>query len=216
MQHAFKHLGGGAAVLCLLFLLTHCNPSRRAEWHLLAPEFASLWEAAGISEEGTVQIQHGEISLPPGQPMTGARFAAWDAADLPRTRYIIEYQAMRVAGNDFFGTMTFPVEDAHLSLVVGGWGGTLVGISCLDDMDANENTTRGNAHFENHRWYQVRIEVRSDVLRVWIDRRLFVNVSLKGRTLGLRAGDIEKCVPFGFASYATQARVREVVVRRLH
>lgn len=202
-------------MLCLLFFLTHCDRQRRGEWRLLSPEFLSLWKAAGIPEEGAVEIQKGEISLPPGQPMTGARFGAWRAAGLPLTRYVIEYQALRVSGNDFFGTVTFPIEDSYVSLVVGGWGGTLVGISCIDDFDANENNTRGNAHFENNRWYPVRVEVRSDELRVWIDRRLFVNVSLKGRALGLRAGDIEKCVPFGFASYATHARLRDVIVRRL-
>ncbi|MDB6006315.1 MAG: hypothetical protein JWR15_3302, partial [Prosthecobacter sp.] len=127
----------------------------------------------------------------------------------------IEFEAMRVEGNDFFSTVTFPVNDSHVSLVVGGWGGTLVGISNIDDMDASENSTRGNAHFENNRWYKVRIEVRDEDLRVWINDKLFVNVSTKGHELGLRAGDIEKCTPFGFASYATDSRIRNVVIRRL-
>lgn len=205
------------ASVALMLLLTHCGPPPRSEWKLLEEEFAASWRASGIAEEGGVSIKAGEIELQPGQPMTGARFdaAAWKAAGMPTTRYAIEYEAMRVAGNDFFGTVTFPVNDSHVSLVVGGWGGTLVGISNIDDMDANENSTRANAYFENNHWHQVRIEVRDDDLQAWINHKLFINTSTKGRKLGLRSGDIEKCVPFGFASYATQSRIRHIRISRL-
>ncbi|WP_395744937.1 family 16 glycoside hydrolase [Prosthecobacter sp.] len=215
MSSTLKLFRGRAAWLCLFFVLTHCGPAPRMEWKLLSPEFASDWKASGIPEEGRVVVRDGEITLQPGQPMTGARFDAWKSAGLPLTRYAIEYEAMRVAGNDFFGTVTFPVNDTHVSLVVGGWGGTLVGISSIDDMDASDNSTAGNAYFENNRWHKVRIEVRDDELRAWINDKLFVNTSTKGRKLGLRPGDIEKCIPFGFASYATQSRIRHVLVRRL-
>ncbi len=215
-MHSFiKFLGGRAAWLCLFFVLTHCGPAPRSEWKLLSDEFAPAWKASGIPEEGKVLIHDGEITLQPGQPMTGVRFDAWKSAGLPITRYAIEYEAMRVEGNDFFGTVTFPVNDSHVSLIVGGWGGTLVGISSIDDMDAGENNTRGNAYFENNRWHKVRIEVRDDDLQAWINDKLFVNTSIKGRRLGLRTGDIEKCVPFGFASYTTQSRIRGVLIRRL-
>ncbi len=215
MSSSSKFIRGRAAWLCLFFVLTHCGPARRIEWKLLSAEFASAWKASGMPEEGKVLVQDGEISLHPGQPMTGVRFDAWQSAGLPLTRYSIEYEAMRVEGNDFFGTVTFPVNDTHASLIVGGWGGTLVGISSIDDMDASENNTRGNARFENNRWHKVRIEVRDDELRAWINDKLFVNTSTKGRKLGLRTGDIEKCLPFGFASYATQSRIRNVLVHRL-
>ena len=215
-MHSFiKFLGGRAAWLCLFFVLTHCGPAPRSEWKLVSDEFAPAWKASGIFEEGKVLIHDGEIILRPGQPMTGVRFDAWMSAGLPLTRYSIEYEAMRVEGNDFFGTVTFPVNDAHVSLVVGGWGGTLVGISSIDEMDASENNTHGNGYFENNRWHKVRIEVRDDELRAWINDKLFVNTSTKGHRLGLRTGDIEKCLPFGFASYATQSRIRNVLIRRL-
>ena len=215
MSSAIKQLGGRAAWLCLFFMLTHCGPAPRIEWKLLSDEFAPAWKASGMPEEGKAWIQDGEISLQPGQPMTGVRFEAWKSAGLPLTRYAIEYEAMRVTGNDFFGTVTFPVNDSHVSLIVGGWGGTLVGISSIDDMDASENTTRGNAYFENNRWHKVRIEVRDDELKAWINGKLFVNTSTKGHNLGLRAGDIKNCAPFGFASYATQSRIRNVRIHRL-
>lgn len=217
MKQRITHFGGRAAWLCLFFVLAQCGPERRGEWKLLTEEFASAWQPAGMAEGGKVTIQDGEIVLHPGQPMTGAVFDAskWKNAHMPMSGYAIEFEAMRVEGDDFFGTVTFPVNDTHVSLVVGGWGGSLVGISNIDDMDANENNTRGNGTFENNRWHKVRIEVRDDGIQAWINGKLFVNVSTKGHKLGLRPGDIEKCVPFGFASYTTHARIRDVVIHRL-
>jgi len=215
MRRVITRFGGRAAWLCLFFVLAQCGPTPRGEWKLLSAEFAASWKAAGIPDEGVVSITESEITLQAGQPMTGVRFEAWNTAKVPRMRYSIEFEAMRVEGNDFFGTVTFPVGDPHVSLVIGGWGGTLVGISSIDDMDASENGTTGNAYFKNNDWHRVRIEVRDDDLRAWINDKIFVNVSTKGHKLGLRPGDIEKCAPFGFASYATQARIRGVVVQRL-
>jgi len=216
---AARRLGNRSLRFCcqlvVICALTACRPPQPTEWRLLGSEFAHAWKKSGIPGEGAFTILQGAIRLEPGQPMTGARFDAWQAFKLPVTRYVIEYEAMRMDGNDFFGTVTFPVNDSHLSLVIGGWGGTLVGISSIDDMDANENNTRGNAYFKNNVWHKVRIEVRDEDLRAWIDSKLFVNTSLKGRRLGLRPGDIEKCAPFGFASYETRARIRAVTVRRL-
>jgi hypothetical protein len=148
--------------------------------------------------------------------MTGATFPAWDKLSLPPS-YVLEYEAMRVTGEDFFGTVTFPVREgaAHVSFVLGGWGGTVTGISSIDFSDANENQTRAEQRFENGRWYRVRVEVRPDELRAWIDGRPVVNVSVKGRQLGLRQGFIDHCRPFGFASYGSEARIRGLVVQAL-
>lgn len=219
LSGAARRLAGRSLCFCcgivVTGLLSGCNPPPRKEWKLLGSEFAHAWERAGIADEGSFTILHGAIRLEPGRPMTGARFAGWQTFKMPLTRYSIEYQAMRVEGDDFFGTVTFPVRDSHVSLIVGGWGGSLVGISNIDDMDANENSTRGNGVFQNNVWHKVRIEVRDDDLRAWIDSKLFVNVSTKGHKLGLRPGDIEKCVPFGFASYTTHAQIRDVVITKL-
>jgi len=234
MKQRGTRFGGKAAWLCLFFFAVACvslfytgirssGLAPQSIWRMNNPGFASFWKASDIPESGKVSftpawhISEGGIELLPGQPMTGATFDTkkWKSALIPVTRYAIEYEAMRVEGNDFFGTVTFPVNDSHVSLVIGGWGGTLVGISCIDDMDASENNTRGNAFFKNNEWHKVRIEVRDDDLRAWINGKLFINVSTKGHKLGMRPGDIEKCAPFGFASYATHARIREVIIRKL-
>lgn len=162
-------------------------------------------------------MRDGEIHLAAGLPMTGIAFSAWDAAGLPGTEYAVEYEAMRVEGEDIFGMLTFPVasHETHATFVLGGWGGTVTGISSIDFADANENSTRGEQRFENGRWYRVRLEVRPDDLRAWVDGRLVVNASIRGRKVSLRPGFIDHCLPLGFATWNTEARVRAVRVEKL-
>ncbi|MBL9185528.1 MAG: DUF1080 domain-containing protein [Verrucomicrobiaceae bacterium] len=187
----------------------------KREWRLLDAPHAASWRASGMDEQGKAFVKDGEITTGIGAPMTGITFIAWESLGVPRDRYIIEYEAMRAEGADFFGSITFPVRDSGLTFIIGGWGGRLTGVSSIDGLDASENMTRGNFAFENNRWYRVRIELKDENLTITIDGRPFVNVSLKGRETGLRYGEISKCLPLGFASYFTTARIRHVVVREL-
>ena len=50
--------------------------------------------------------------------------------------YEVTLEGKRVAGDDFFCTTTFPVGESFCSFVVGGWHGTVVGLSSIDGMDA--------------------------------------------------------------------------------
>ncbi len=192
------------------------RPPRVVE--LLQPPLHALWQPAGIPDEGRVEVAADRLVLHAGQPMTGARFTGdWEALGLPWIRYALHFEARRVEGRDFFATCTFPVGTAEccVSLVLGGWGGGLVGISSIDYLDASQNSTRGELTFENGRWYRIHLEVRADDLRAWIDDRPVVNTSLKGRHLSLRTGDIERCAPLGFATWFTHGEVRGLRIERL-
>jgi hypothetical protein len=207
----------------VLALLTGCRPAKETteaelkSWRLLEGSWAAVWKPAGIPDQGTIELNDGILMLNAGAPLTGTVFPAWQSSEFPVTHYAVEYEALRVEGEDSFGMLTFPVgsHDAHATFVLGGWGGTVTGISSIDYADANENSTRGEQRFENQRWYHVRLEVRPEDLRVWVEGRPVVNVSIKGRNISLRPGFIDHCRPFGFASYATTARLRNVVVQRL-
>lgn len=209
-------------VIWLVLLLVGCGrpasePVGPASWELLSPLHAAGWRPAGIPDQGEVGVRDGEIHLAAGQPMTGVVFPAWEEIGLPGTGYAIEYEAMRIEGEDSFGMLTFPVgsHQAHATFVLGGWGGTVTGISSIDFADANENSTRGEQRFEGGLWYRVRLEVRPEDLRAWVDGRLVVNATIRGRKVGLRSGFIDHCVPLGFATWNTEARVRAVRVEKL-
>lgn len=193
------------------------NPSLPREWDLLESPLLTHWQKSGIPDEGAVQFMAGSLSLAAGLPLTGCKFTAWQSLDMPGTDYSIEYEAMRAEGEDIFGMCTFPVSShsAHATFVIGGWGGTLTGVSSIDFKDASENSTRAEQTFSNGAWHHVRIEVRPDDIRAWVNRRPVVNVSIKGRQVGLRPGYIDHCLPFGFATWNTEGRIRAVKVRRL-
>ena len=204
--------------LLALFVLSGCGPSARpGDVELLQPALLAHWHAAGIAEGGKVSIQAGELILFPGKPMSGAFFDGWIDEKLPLTDYAIAFEARRVEGRDFFAALTFPVRriDTCATLVLGGWGGALVGVSSIDDQDASENSTRSEQHFTNSQWYRVRLEITNDELKAWLDDRLVVNTSIKGRKISLRPGDIEHCAPFGFASFASEGQVRGLKITRL-
>jgi hypothetical protein len=208
-------------ILCgyIAVLIVSCEPSdtEQKRWELLSGDLASSWASAGIEGDVGFEIASEELNQPASRPMSGARFERWREQKMPVVDYTIEYEAMRVEGTDFFGTVTFPVRSLETcaSLVVGGWGGALVGISCIDTYDASENTTRSEQKIENGKWYHFRIEVRAEEIKVWMDGRIVVNTSISGRKVSLRSGDIGKCAPFGFATYLSTGKVRGVLITKL-
>lgn len=188
------------------------------KWDLLSPEQLQHWSPAGIPDEGRTSVSIGEVVLEPSGPLTGLRYANWQKGRMPVSDYAITFDATRVEGDDFFAAVTFPIRniDTCATLVIGGWGGGLVGISSIDGQDAAENSTRGEHQFENGKAYRFRLEVRDNELKAWIEDRLVINVSIKGRTLSLRPGYIEKCAPFGLATYSTTGRIRNLCVETLN
>lgn len=207
--------------LCLLPLcLLACSPRADKEspnrWPLFEAPLVEKWQDAKIEGGGKVEREGDGFTLHEGAPMTGIVFPAWEKDRLPLTEYCITYEAMRVHGSDFFGSVTFPVgsRERCVTFVLGGWGGSQVGISSIDGADASENPTGSSQRFENGRWYRIRIEVSEESLRVWLDDRPLVSFNPKGRQLHLRGPDIAKCALFGFATFGTEGRVRACVVER--
>jgi hypothetical protein len=160
---------------------------------------------------GKVEVVDGELILNIGKPMTGIR---WAGPDLPRTNYEVTFEGRRIDGNDFFCGMTFPVEKAHCSLVLGGWGGTVTGLSSLDGFDASENETTGSMDFKQGKWYKIRLQVTPEKIRAWIDDEQIINVKIEGRKISLR-WEMDPMPPFGIATYVTKGGFKNLVIRRL-
>ena len=84
-----------------------------------------------------------------------------------RIEYEVTLETRRIDGFDFFCGMTFPVEKSHCSLVLGGWGGSLTGLSSLDGFDASENETTGSMAFKEGKWYKIRLRVTPEKIEAW-------------------------------------------------
>lgn len=167
------------------------------------------WEVTQFGGEGEVFItETNELVLDMGAIMTGVH---WSEEPPSTSNYEISLEAMKLAGNDFFCALTFPVKDSHASYIVGGWGGGLVGLSSVDDLDASENETMTIGGFDPEVWYKIRVRVTDEKIEAWIDDEQNVDLDLKDRKISLRPGDIELSMPLGIATFITRAKYRNIV-----
>jgi len=169
------------------------------------------WKRTQFIGEGAVAVENGQIVMEPGKPLTGI---TWTGSPLPRTNYELALEAMRLDGSDFFAGITFPVDDSHVSLILGGWGGTVVGLSSINGIDASENDTSQSIEFESNRWYDVRIRVTPAKIEAWLDGRQIIDQELKGRTVDTRI-EVEPSQPLGIAAYRTRSALRNIRLRTL-
>ncbi len=195
-----------------LFCLTVCTgPLLAAEWQsLFDGKSLAGWSVTGFAGHGDVEVLDGALTLNQGI-LTGVNYTN----ATPTVDYEVELEARRTQGIDFFCGLTFPVRDTFATLVVGGWGGSVVGISSINGDDAAHNATTTYRRFENDRWYTIRLAVTADKLSAWIDGAQVVQVDIKGKTVSLRSGEIEASKPFGIASWSTTSQVRNIRLRRL-
>lgn len=173
------------------------------------------WESVEFGGEGDVFInEDGHLELGFGAIMTGAK---WSDEKTPAvSNYEIELDAMRLDGNDFFCGLTFPVKDSHATFIIGGWGGGLVGISSIDDLDASENETMNIEGFEDNKWYHIKLRVTDNKLEAWIDERQMVDVDITDSKINVRPGDIELCKPLGLACFSgVRAQYRNLTWKNL-
>lgn len=167
------------------------------------------WRVSDFAGKGEVTVQEGRIVIGMGV-MSGITYTS----EIPRMNYEVTLEAMRVDGSDFFCALTFPVDKDPCTLVVGGWGGGVVGLSCLDGGDAANNETTQFMNFENKRWYKVRLRVVPSKIQAWIDETKLVDVTTTDRKVSIR-WEVEPSLPFGIATWATSGAVRNIRIRRL-
>ena len=169
------------------------------------------WKATDFGGKGEVKVAKGEISLGTGY-MTGITFTNTNA--LPRMNYEIELDAKRVDGGDFFCGLTFPVGKDQCSFVVGGWGGSVVGLSSLDGEDASSNDTTKVMTFQNGKWYHVHVKVTPGKIEAWIDDEQMVSIKTEERRVSIRI-EMEQCAPLGVATWSTAAALKDIRLRKL-
>jgi hypothetical protein len=184
-----------------------------AEMSLFDGKTLGNWKITDFGGQGKVYVKDGSIYLEQGNDMTGITWAG----PLVRMNYEITLQAMRVSGSDFFCGFTFPVNDKCCSLVLGGWGGSLCGLSNIDYYDAANNETTRFVSFENGKWYHVRLRVTPNRIQAWLQEEgeePLVDMDITGRKIDTRA-EMDLCQPMGVATWQTAGAVRNINLRKL-
>jgi Domain of Unknown Function (DUF1080) len=168
------------------------------------------WKVTQFGGEGTVEAKNGELSLGVGSNLTGVTIDR----PIPQTNYEVTLEAKRVDGSDFFCGLTFPVKKDPCSLILGGWGGGVCGLSSIDGNDAHENETTKYHKFDNGRWYAVRLRVTDKKIEAWLDKEQIVDQELADHNVSIRI-EVEASRPFGIATYDTKAALRNIRMRLL-
>ncbi len=201
-------------------------PLVEAEWFQLlggrsATTLASVapgFEPARFGGNGPIEESEAGVRLEAGAPLTGITFPAGQSTVLTpcgaEYEYEIEVVAARLAGTDFFCALTFPVDAAALTLVLGGWGGSTCGFSCLDGRDAANNPTTTWRRFDKGVFVSARVRVTRDRIEAFVDGEPLCSTPRAGVVLSLRP-EVEPCRPLGIASYATTAMIRSARWRPL-
>jgi len=200
---------------CLLVLLGFAvtpfsADDDRAWLELFDGKTLGEWTATNFGGEGRVEIEAGRIELGFGSDLTGI---TWKGP-MPRVDYEVRLEARREEGGDFFCGLTFPVNASYCSLILGGWGGTVVGLSSIDGLDASENETSRLMNFELNKWYVVALKVTQQKIEAWIDGAKIIDQELAGRTISIRP-EVELSRLFWLASWRTRADVRKIAVRKI-
>ena len=168
------------------------------------------WEITNFGPQGPVYISEDQVVLGMGDGCTGV---TWKK-EFPTVDYEVTLEAKRVDGNDFFCGMTFPAGKDPCTLIVGGWGGTVVGLSSINGMDASENETSTLRQFEKERWYRIRLRVTGDTIQAWIDDEIVVDFAIGSNLLSIRP-EVELSRPFGIASWRTTAAIKNIKVVKI-
>lgn len=212
----FKHSILAALVFCPWGVDSPVFAEEAPKKHVLFNgENPDDWEAVDMGGSGPVSFEEDQMVIEMGEMLSGAVYKK--AADLPLTNYEITLQAKRTSGVDFFCGLTFPVGklETCATFIMGGWGGSVTGISSIDGMDAANNATGTFQRYEDDKWYDVRLRVTPGNLGAWIGDKQVVDIDIEGRDIGLRAGPMEAYAPLSLTTYNTTGIIRKVVMTEI-
>lgn len=172
------------------------------DWQVLRKE--------DFAEGGKVRVEDGNLVVGAGKPATGVRYTK----KFPNTGYELTFEGMRQEGGDFFCGLTFPVGKGSLTLILGGWGGWVCGLSCIDDRYAINNDTASGIEFKNNRWYRVRLRVTESNVSTWVDDKQIIDLDSEGYKLSV-SEEMRSCLPLGIATWKTTGAIRNIRYRML-
>ena len=172
------------------------------EWKILAKDDFEM--------HGAVEVKDGSIVLERGTSFTGIV----RPGKFPTEGFEIELEAMRRVGVDIFCGLTFPVGKSHCTLVLGGWGDSVVGLSSIDDMNASDNEFMQMLSFKNNKWHRVHLRVTKAKVLVWINDKEVLDVPRAEHKFTVYE-ELKVARPLGFFTWETEGALRKIRYRTL-
>ncbi|MHC4110976.1 MAG: 3-keto-disaccharide hydrolase [Planctomycetota bacterium] len=169
-----------------------------------------LWNITDFGGQGDVYVKDSSIYMEMGNDMTGITWAG----PVVKMNYEITLDAKRVTGSDFFCALTFPVGENPCSLILGGWGGEVCGLSNIDYYDAANNETTRIIQFEQGKWYHVRLRVTPNKIEAWVDDEKIVDIVTTDRKIDVRP-EVDLAKPLGISTWQTAGAVRSIRLKKL-
>lgn len=214
----WRHLlfTGGAALACLVMGNPIFPPAVMADeaddgWtSLFDGRSLEGWRVVEYGGEGEIEVVDGEIRMDRGVTLTGIR----RESEFPTSNFEIRLQAKRVDGTDFFCGLTFPVGESHCTYILGGWGGSTIGLSNIDGKDASENDTTQYRRFEKEQWYHIRVRVTDERIQAWIDDDRIIDQDIRDRRISTRA-EVELSRPLGISAWETRSALKGIEFRAI-
>jgi hypothetical protein len=195
--------------------LSAAEKSEKAEkeWvELLSAKQQKKWVVVkkDLFKDAKVAVTPKLITLGAGDPAAGIRWTG----EFPSTEYEIELETRRTTGSDFFCGLTFPVQKSEITLVLGGWGGGVCGLSCIDGFYAVENESALGFEFKEKQWYKIRVKVSGEMIIVHMDDKEIIKVDTEGKKLESSV-EMSLCGPLGIATWKTTGEIRGIRYRKL-
>jgi hypothetical protein len=195
----------GINLLLAFLLLLPSHPVQNGKRVLFNGFSLEGWELIDWEGQGKIYVKDSCIYIEKGLGISGII----RKDEVPKMNYELTLEAMRVDGSDFFCGVTFPVGPDFLTLVIGGWGGSITGLSCIDGEDAANNITYDFRKFENNRWYKIRLRVDEERIQAWTDDYQIVDFKYGNSYLSLR-WEAEFSKPFGLMTWQTTGAFRKI------
>ncbi|MEI6809013.1 MAG: DUF1080 domain-containing protein [bacterium] len=168
------------------------------------------WKPSSFIGCGKIDIKDSAIAITTGSPMSGI---TWSNEPPARMDYELQLEARRTEGHDFFCGLTFPVGTNPCTLIVGGWGGNLTGLSSINGYDASENETTSTFEYESNRWYKITLKVTKGRIEAWINDQQVVNLETEDKKFSIR-WEVEPSVPLGISTWRTSSAIRNIRIRQ--
>lgn len=204
----------GSAGLGVLLLSAGCAslPVNGAAWDSLLDPHGKApltdWKVTPFGGQGEVEVHDGVLLLDTGYPLTGIT----RTGSVPKIPFELKGTCRRLVGSDFFCGLTFPVEQGHLSLILGGWGGATCGLSNLDGDDASMNASTFYLWTPPGQTIEFRLVVEVGRVRLWLDGEKSIDQDLRGVRCEVRP-EMLPCLPLGFACFSTSVALDGLMVR---